>query len=116
VVPRRRRADGDLGRRRVVRPLALALPLLVVAAGLLAVAAVLGAVRCDVTEARGRRERALVRAVTGVLFLAQPAARLAGRLRHGLAPWRRARLAGFRAPRPRTEAVWSEDWQALTGA
>jgi hypothetical protein len=69
-----------------------------------------------------------MRATTAGLHVLQPLVRLAGRLRHGLAPWRRRgsfhRLA---IPRSRTHRVWSEQWrsaserltdleQALTGA
>ena len=97
----------------VVRPLALALPLLAGAVALLIAGAVRGAARSDVREARGRGQRAGLRALTGLLFLAQPAARLSGRLMHGLAPWRRARLAGFRLPAPRTERLWFEQWQGF---
>lgn len=50
--------------------------------------------------------------LTGSLHLLQPLARLRGRLRHGLTPWRRRRAPGLSLPRPRTTTVWSERWQA----
>jgi GT2 family glycosyltransferase len=51
------------------------------------------------------------RLLTGTLFLLQPLARLTGRLRNGLSPWRRrvGRLRAF--PTPRTVFLWSERWR-----
>jgi O-antigen biosynthesis protein len=51
------------------------------------------------------------RCLTATLFLLQPFARLAGRLRNGLSPWRRRLRPGAAAPRPRTVEVWSETWR-----
>src|SRR5918996_2311687 len=52
------------------------------------------------------------RALVAALHLFQPAARLHGRLKAGLTPWRRR--AGEPAPRlQRTFAVWTQRWQAL---
>jgi hypothetical protein len=51
------------------------------------------------------------RGLTAVLFLLQPAARLAGRLYNGLSPWRRRLRPGAAWPRPRTVEVWSESWR-----
>jgi O-antigen biosynthesis protein len=51
------------------------------------------------------------RSLTALLFLLQPLARLAGRLRNGLSPWRRRLRPGAAWPRPRTVQVWSEAWQ-----
>jgi O-antigen biosynthesis protein len=51
------------------------------------------------------------RALTAALFLAQPFARLAGRLQGGLSPWRRRLRPGGAWPRPRTVALWSEGWR-----
>jgi GT2 family glycosyltransferase len=50
--------------------------------------------------------------LTATLHLLQPAARLWGRLRHGLTLWRRR--AGTRPglPAPRTLSVWSEEWRS----
>jgi GT2 family glycosyltransferase len=52
------------------------------------------------------------RDTTAVLFLLQPVARLAGRLRNGLSPWRRRLRPEAAWPRPRTVEVWSESWRA----
>ncbi|HEU4735686.1 MAG TPA: glycosyltransferase [Solirubrobacterales bacterium] len=51
------------------------------------------------------------RLITGVLFLLQPLARLCGRLRYGLAPWRRRSGGCGKSPLPRTLALWSERWR-----
>jgi O-antigen biosynthesis protein len=54
----------------------------------------------------------------GVLVLAtvlsalQPAARLVGRLRNGLTPWRRRGTRSFVAPWPRRRRVWAERWRS----
>ena len=50
--------------------------------------------------------------VTAVLHLMQPAARLLGRLRHGLTPWRRRGAMPFQVPLPRLARIWSEKWLA----
>jgi GT2 family glycosyltransferase len=51
------------------------------------------------------------RALTAALFMAQPFARLAGRLRNGLSPWRRRTRPGAAWPRPRKVELWSERWR-----
>ncbi|MDQ3951270.1 MAG: hypothetical protein M3282_13130, partial [Gemmatimonadota bacterium] len=50
-------------------------------------------------------------ALTAALHLLQPLARLWGRLRFGLTPWRRT-VAGFSWPGPRTRTTWSEKWRS----
>jgi GT2 family glycosyltransferase len=60
---------------------------------------------------RSRFETFQRRDLTGALFLLQPVARLAGRLRNGLSPWRRRLRPGAAWPRPRTLEVWSESWR-----
>jgi O-antigen biosynthesis protein len=60
---------------------------------------------------RSRRETLKRRWVTSLLFFLQPFARLAGRLRNGLSPWRRRAQARPSLPRPRTVEVWSEHWR-----
>jgi GT2 family glycosyltransferase len=47
-----------------------------------------------------------------ILSLMQPAARLVGRLRNGLTPWRWRGEAGFVAPWPRSRQIWSGDWRS----
>jgi len=58
----------------------------------------------------GRRARAGRFLLTAFLHLIQPLARLSGRLRHGLTPWRRRpALTGML---PRSLTLWSETWRA----
>jgi len=60
---------------------------------------------------RSRSETLKRRAVTSLLFFLQPFARLSGRLRNGLSPWRRRVSVGPTLPWPRTVEVWSERWR-----
>jgi hypothetical protein len=93
------------------RPAALAFwPAAAAAAGSLALAA-RGASCATLPRPLPLRRRLELRALTGCLFLLQPAARLAGRIAHGLTPWRGWRGTIWTIPRPRTLAVWSERWQ-----
>lgn len=94
-------------------PLLGALPLLTVAVTA-AVANAVGGARAAAFGDEGRRRgrRLALQAVTFALHLLQPAARLAGRLEHGLAPWRRPRRFRLALPLPRRRALWSEAWQA----
>jgi GT2 family glycosyltransferase len=51
------------------------------------------------------------RALTASLHLLQPLARLCGRLRHGLSPWR-FRFQDLSPPWRKTIAIWSEQWKS----
>lgn len=93
-------------------PLLLALPVLGVGLASLVVQAVRGAVRARFpSPPRSRRAAAGLRALTAGLYLAQPLARLSGRLAHGLTPWRRRGGAGAVLPRMTTVTFWSEHWR-----
>jgi GT2 family glycosyltransferase len=59
---------------------------------------------------RSRAELLRRRLITGCLFLLQPLARLSGRLRNGLSPWRR-RPGRAAWPAPRELSLWSERWR-----
>jgi hypothetical protein len=50
-------------------------------------------------------------ALTALLHLIQPAARLVGRLTNGLAPWRRNPGVGIAIPMRRRRSRWHEVWQ-----
>src|SRR5262249_41430743 len=63
---------------------------------------------------RPRREVLKLRSVTALLYLIQPFARLTGRLRHGLTPWRKRVQSNSLVPWPTSTALWSERWQALS--
>lgn len=64
---------------------------------------------------RPLRETLKRRGITALLFLLQPLVRLAGRLRHGLSPWRRRTRTRPSLPWPRTVEVWSECWRDPQG-
>jgi hypothetical protein len=55
-------------------------------------------------------ERRARRPLTALLHLVQPVARLRGRLRHGLTPWRRRGPGRFAAPAARGLWIWCEQW------
>jgi O-antigen biosynthesis protein len=93
-------------------PLSFALPLFVLAIGASAAQAAFSASRASFTDqSRSGRSELTLRAMTALLYLLQPIARLVGRLRSGLTPWRRRGAAVFRWPWPRSLAIWSECWR-----
>ncbi len=94
-------------------PLTLLLPLLVGAALLPLAQAGLSAAHASFPDAPPRRAALLKRRLlTAALHLLQPLARLRGRLKEGLTPWR-CRGASQPAPLwPVTTSTWSEHWQA----
>src|SRR5205085_10029400 len=89
-------------------PLLLSVPLLALAVGAPLAQAGLGAAHAtfppplggDRTP-RSRVAHARLRALTALLHLLQPLARLRGRQQHGLTPWRRV-AGGFALPWPRS--------------
>jgi GT2 family glycosyltransferase len=94
-------------------PLLLAAPLLALFVGASALRACLVAGRArGALEERSAVRRLARRGLTALLHLAQPAARLWGRARHGLTPWRRYPVRGLGVPRPRRFALWSDRWEA----
>jgi GT2 family glycosyltransferase len=94
-------------------PLLFAVPLAVLAAGALVYEAALGGLRASVSPRRGgRATRMRMRLVISLLYVLQPVSRLGGRLRFGLAPWRRRTGRRLGLPRPRTSSVWSEQWRS----
>lgn len=89
------------------------LPLFVLALSAPLIQAVLSAVQVRFTSAvQSRLSLWKLYGLTGFLHLLQPLARLRGRLRHGLTPWRRRGTPGLSLPRPRTTIVWGERWEA----
>jgi glycosyltransferase involved in cell wall biosynthesis len=91
-------------------PLLAALPLATAATGLLVAEAFAGASR-TMPARRGRRLRSLL--LTTSLHMLQPLARLSGRVRSGLTPWRRRGPGSHSLPRPRSWTLWSESWDSL---
>ncbi|TMI12208.1 MAG: glycosyltransferase [Betaproteobacteria bacterium] len=94
-------------------PLTLVLPLLVGAALLPLAQAGLSAAHASFPDSPPKRAALLKRRLlTAALHLVQPLARLRGRLKEGLTPWR-CRGASQPAPLwPVTTSTWSEHWQA----
>ena len=91
------------------RPLLLALPLLAVSAGTPIVNAWAAAARSRF-QSPGSHFR--LKLLTAYLHMLQPAARLHGRLRHGLKFWRSRVPAGFVIPMQKKLAVWTERREA----
>jgi len=91
-------------------PLALALPLLGVAVAIPLAQAAVSTRGAKFSGTPGERLKA--RALTSALHVLQPIARLRGRLKHGLSPWRGRGARRFAVPRPRALAVWTERWRA----
>ena len=93
-------------------PLLLALPGLGLAVAALLALAALGAREASFTATPGsRRGRTGRRVLTAGLFVLQPLARLRGRLRHGLTPWRRRWVDRLGLPVRTHATVWSEEWR-----
>jgi len=90
------------------RLLVLSVPLFCIAVGALVGQAILGAMRASfATDRRRIRKRLLV----CCLYMMQPLARLGGRMRHDLTPWRRRTEHGIALPMPRIATIWHESWR-----
>jgi cellulose synthase/poly-beta-1,6-N-acetylglucosamine synthase-like glycosyltransferase len=93
-------------------PLLLFIPLLTFAAGVPLVQACLNAARATFAgPPRSRLAQAKLCVLTTLLHVMHPLARLRGRLRYKLTPWRRRGVGGLAVPRSRTFTLWSERWQ-----
>lgn len=93
-------------------PLRFAAPLAVLAATAPIVQAAIAASRATYpvpSKAIGERVQRWL--LTACLHLMQPLARLLGRMRHGLTPWRRRGGAAI-VPRPLERQTWREAWHA----
>jgi O-antigen biosynthesis protein len=89
------------------RPLLFAAPFTVAAWGIPLVHAIVGAARARF-EVRGPALGP--RLLTTGLFLLQPLARLCGRIRFGLSPWRWRGNFGWTLPRRLRTAQWTDRW------
>jgi O-antigen biosynthesis protein len=95
------------------KPLLFALPLFALAAGGSIVHAVTSAAEMTFPSApRSFSSRLARSALTAVLHLLQPLARLCGRVREGLTPWRSQTGSPAVFPRARSIAIWSETWRS----
>lgn len=93
-------------------PLLFGLPVLIMAVGALLVEAVASAAQAAFPPAYYTpRQRLGLHALTALLYLLQPPARLIGRLQAGLTLWRRRSRPTFALPYSRGLTVWSERWQ-----
>ena len=97
------------------RPLSfIGLPLFLLAASLSIFQAGFGASRARFSEQPANRfEAARMRLLTGFLFLAQPLARLSGRMQYGLTPLRWRWSFRLTAPWPQSIVHWFEQWQSI---
>lgn len=96
-------------------PLLLALPLFLASAALPIIHAVTCATRLAFQSELTKRDQLKRRALTAALHLMQPLARLVGRIKLGLTPWRRCGLASGIAsplPLPKVFTTWSEKWRS----
>lgn len=92
-------------------PLLLVAPLFIMALLAPLAQAILSATRADFPTPRPRRaERLKLYVITALLHLLQPLARLLGRLRHGLSPWRRRGVRAAWRVRPVRATLWREQW------
>jgi O-antigen biosynthesis protein len=90
-------------------PLLVVLPILGLAVGGTLVQALLSALKPHAVGSGGSRAReAGPRTLTAALYLAQPLARLVGRIGAGLTPWRRRGTGRLSAPVHQERALWSE--------
>jgi O-antigen biosynthesis protein len=94
-------------------PLLAVLPLAVAAAGLLVAQAVGEARRVSRAKPARRSRRMRSFLMTVFLHMLQPFARLSGRLRSGLTPWRARGHRDHALPRPASWTVWSQSWRSL---
>jgi GT2 family glycosyltransferase len=95
------------------RPLLIGLPLLVPAIAAPLLQALMSASHANFpSKPRSGAARLRRTALTAALHLLQPLARLRGRIRYGLTPWRRRGRHRFSLPLRRSFAIWSERWRA----
>jgi glycosyltransferase involved in cell wall biosynthesis len=92
-------------------PLVYAVPLLALAVGIPTIQACFSAIRASKNNKfQSRLGRFKFIGLTAFLHLFQPLARLYGRLKSGLTPWRRC-TRGFAFPWPKKFAFWTENWK-----
>jgi O-antigen biosynthesis protein len=97
------------------QPLFWLAPLLIVAVGAPIAQAISSGFKARfLTKPENRRQEIRMFLITSFLHLVQPIARLTGRLKHGLTPWRRRGAAFFVMPFSKTYSYWSEHWRDIT--
>jgi O-antigen biosynthesis protein len=80
---------------------------------LLLVQAVIGGAHARLKTSQTRLHRLALHGLTAVLHMIQPFARLVGRLKNGLNPWRRRGPIQFTVPRSGHTAIWTEQWLSM---
>jgi glycosyltransferase involved in cell wall biosynthesis len=94
-------------------PLLWFMPLLLLGLTAPIVQALLSAIKAEFPTPRPNRvNRLTLRGLTAVLHIMQPLARLIGRLRFGLTPWRQRVLSKSKWRWSYDSTLWSEQWQA----
>ncbi len=94
-------------------PLGWIMPVFLMAVALPVAQALLSASRAKFTSApKAPAQRLKLYAITALMHLQQPLARLIGRLRHGLTPWRKRIASRARWRLSYGRQIWSEQWQA----
>jgi GT2 family glycosyltransferase len=94
-------------------PLFLAAPLWLTAIGLPVIHAIASSLHARFPEPPKTRWAELRNhAVVAGLHFVQPIARLVGRLRWGLTPWRGTNAEDLAVPGPRAFVLWSENWRS----
>jgi GT2 family glycosyltransferase len=94
------------------RPLLATIPLLIVAAGsTVLLGAVNAAIASSCSSAKGSKTHWKAVGIGILLHLMHPLARLYGRLKYGLHPWRRNGASRPLLLRPRTVSIWTEEWR-----
>jgi GT2 family glycosyltransferase len=94
------------------KPLAIAGPLFILALALPMAQAVLSASRAKFTSGpRTLKQRTKLYVITAFMHLQQPLARLIGRLKHGLTPWRVRGVQNDYRLLPSQLSLWREQWE-----
>ena len=94
-------------------PLNMVIPIFLAALALPIAQALFSASQARFTSApQTLAQRAKLFSITAFMHLQQPMARLIGRIRHGLTPWRRRGVRIWRLPAPRKLSIWHELWEA----
>ncbi len=92
-------------------PLLLAFPFFTIAVGLVLIQNAISVRKARISQRLPRcRHFHAAQMLTFFLHIAQPLARLYGRLRHGLIAWRRRTPKKWVIPMPRQSAVFTEHW------
>jgi len=97
------------------QPLLLIIPLLLFALAAPIAQAVLSGFKASfITKPANHNQEIKLLLITSFLHLIQPLARLIGRLKHGLTPWRHRGTEFFALPVSKTVSYWSETWRDVS--